>query len=86
MIVTLLGIPFRLSLKSEEFMTYYAKLLDENFARKTKFIKNFFKDWRSVSLFFNVILFRFLSLVGDNISVSSSGLINQLKIFVSDLV
>ena len=35
--------------KTEEVMTYYAKLLKHKYAAKKRFIKNFFSDWRSVS-------------------------------------
>ncbi|CAM9481055.1 unnamed protein product [Lampetra fluviatilis] len=40
------GKPMRLSEKSEEVATFYAKMLDHEYTSKDIFRKNFFKDWR----------------------------------------
>lgn len=40
----------KLSPEAEEVATFFAKMLDHEYTTKDIFRKNFFKDWRKVSL------------------------------------
>ena len=41
------GTPLKLSEKAEEVMTFYAKMLNEDYVTKEVFNRNFFHDWRN---------------------------------------
>lgn len=44
------GKHMKLSPEAEEVATFFAKMLDHEYTTKDIFRKNFFKDWRKVSL------------------------------------
>lgn len=38
----------KLSASAEEVMTFYAKMLDHDYTKKSQFNDNFFRDWKTV--------------------------------------
>ena len=44
------GQPMELSEKAEEAAGFFAKMLDHDYTKKDIFCKNFFEDWRKVSI------------------------------------
>lgn len=46
------GKAMKLSPGAEEVATFYAKMLDHEYTTKDIFKKNFFKDWRKVTHFY----------------------------------